>query len=86
VSVNIFFFFYKETAAKLNHLLASCLESAECLEKQRSIYEKYGVFTSSLIDGLINKLKSYNGRTLRKDIENDKEKVLYIVKKYSNIG
>ena len=86
ISVNIFHEENKETASKLNHLPASCVESAECLEKQRDVYEKYGVFSSTLIDGLIKRLKSYNDRTLRKDIENDQEKVLNLVKKYTNIG
>ena len=86
VSVNIFHEEHKETASKLSHLPASCVESAECLEQQRSVYEKHGVFSTALIDGLLKKLKSFDDRTLRKDIEGDVKKVLSVVKKYSNIG
>jgi glutamine synthetase len=85
VNVNIFDDAHKETAAKLSHLPASCAESADCLEAQKAVYEKYGVFSNVLIDGLASKLKSYNDRTLRKDIEHDDEKVLAVVNKYRKI-
>ena len=86
VSVNIFKEANKEVAAKLNHLPASCVESAECLEKQRGFYEKNGVFSAAVIDGFIKKLKALNDKTLRKDIEGDEKKVLELVRKYTNVG
>ena len=86
VSVNIFDDAHKATAEKLSHLPASCAESAECLEQQRSIYEAYGVFSKNLLDGLIKKLKSYDDRTLRTDIGNDMMKITELVKTYINIG
>ncbi len=86
VSVNIFDDAHKQVIERLNQLPASCVESAECLEKQRAIYEKHEVFSPALINGLINKLKSYNDRTLRKDIEKDEQKTLEVVMKYINIG
>ncbi|MCL2074151.1 MAG: glutamine synthetase family protein [Marinilabiliaceae bacterium] len=86
VSVNIFHEENKETAKRLSHLPASCIESAECLDNQRVFYEKNGVFSKGLIDGLIKKLTAFNDRTLRTDIEGDNEKVLNVVKKYTNVG
>ena len=86
VSVNIFDDAHKATAERLSHLPASCAESAECLEQQRSIYEAYGVFSKNLLDGLIKKLKSYDDRTLRTDIGNDMMKITELVKTYINVG
>jgi len=70
----------------LEQLPASCYESAKCLEKQREYYEKNNIFDKSLIDGLINTLKSYNDATLRKDIENNPEEIKQLVKKYFYCG
>ena len=86
VIVNIFDDAHKATAERLSHLPASCAESAECLEQQRSIYEAYGVFSKNLLDGLIKKLKSYDDRTLRTDIGNDMMKITELVKTYINVG
>lgn len=84
VSVNIFDEAHKATAEKLSHLPASCAESAECLEKQRSIYEEYGVFSKNMLDGIIKKLKAYDDRTLRQDIGDDKARITELVKTYMN--
>lgn len=86
VSVNIFDDAHKATAEKLSHLPASCAESAECLEKQRSIFEERGVFSKNLIEGTLKKLKSYNDRTLRQDIGKDKDKIAELVETFINIG
>lgn len=86
VNVNIFDDAHKAVAERLSHLPSSCEESAECLEKQRSIYEKYQVFSPRLIDGLIKKLASYQDRTLRQDISNDPEKIQQLVETYINAG
>jgi len=86
VDVNIFHDEYKETLNKLNHLPDSCAESAECLEKQEDIYLKYDVFTPRLIEGIISKLKAYNDRELRKDISNDKDRIMNLVNQYFHCG
>lgn len=86
VSVNIFDDNHKAVAEKLSHLPASCEESADCLEKQRNIYEAKNVFSPALINGLIKKLKSYKDKTLRSDLGDNKEKTLETVNKYINIG
>ena len=86
VNVNIHL---KENEHKLQGLAQlpdSCAASADCLEKQRAIFESRGVFSPAMIDGVINMLRSYNDRTLRADIGNDQEKMLELVHKYFHCG
>ena len=78
-----------ENADKLKELAQlpdSCAASADCLEKQRSYFEKYNVFSPAMIDGILTKLRSYNDQTLRKDLENDPEGILALVKNYFHCG
>lgn len=86
VNVNIFDEAHKNIAERLSHLPCSCSESAEYLRKQRDIYEAGGVFSSSLIDGLIQKLSAYNDKNLRQEIEHDPEKIQALVEKYIHAG
>lgn len=86
VNVNIFDEAHKEVAERLSHLPTSCFESAECLEKQRSIYEARQVFSPALIDGTIRKLRAYNDKTLRQDISNDPDKIAEMVQNFINAG
>lgn len=86
VNVNIFDDAHKTVADRLSHLPTSCAESADCLKKQRDIYEAKHVFSPGLIDGLINKLSTYNDRTLRQDISNDPEKTEELVRTFINAG
>ena len=68
VNVNIH---QKENADKLKALAQlpdSCAASADCLQKQRTVFEQYNVFSPAMIDGIISRLRSYNDATLRKDI------------------
>ncbi|MBQ2024053.1 MAG: glutamine synthetase [Alistipes sp.] len=86
VNVNIH---QKQNAERLNSLEQlpdNCTLSAECLERQREIYQQYNVFSPAMIDGIIKRLKSYNDQTLRADIGNDREKMLASVEKYFHCG
>ena len=86
VNVNIH---QKENADRLASLAClpdSCEASADCLESQRDIFEKYNVFSPAMIDGIIRKLRSYSDRTLRADIGEDREKMLDLVEKYFHCG
>jgi glutamine synthetase len=64
VDVNIFHAEHKSIRDKLQQLPTSCWESAECLSKDRKIYERDGVFPAVVIDGLIKTLKDYNDKDL----------------------
>ena len=86
VNVNIH---QKENADRLNSLAClpdSCAASAVCLEEQRAAFEKNNVFSPAMIDGIIKRLKSYNDKTLRADIADDKDKMLSLVHQYFHCG
>ena len=86
VDVNIHDKKHEEKLLSLEQLPASCWESAEELEKKRSIYEKDGVFSPSLIDGVIKKLKSYNDKDIRSETKNDPSKMKELVEQYYHCG
>ena len=86
VNVNIH---QKENEDKLKDLAQlpdNCSASADCLEKQRAIFEKYNVFSPSMIDGIISKLKSYDDKTLRQDIGDDQDQMIKLVYRYFHCG
>ncbi len=86
VNVNIH---KEENADKLNSLEQlpdSCVASAQCLERQRKVYEECGVFSPAMIDGIIAKLRAYNDTTLRADLDGKTEEMLKLVKKYFHCG
>lgn len=86
VNVNIH---QKEHADKLNSLEQlpdSCDASADCLQRQRTIFEKHNVFSPAMIDGIIKQLRSHNDRNLRSEIEQDPEKMLKMVQRFFHCG
>lgn len=86
VNVNIH---QKENADKLKALAQlpdSCAASADCLQKQRTVFEQYNVFSPAIIDGIISRLRSYNDATLRKDIQDKPEEMLALVSKFFHCG
>ena len=62
VDVNIFDPKHRKIQGKLPQLPTSCWESAECLLKDREIYERDGVFSPVVIDGLVKMLNSYDDK------------------------
>ena len=86
VNVNIHKEENADKLSTLDQLPDSCAASADCLERQREVFEKYNVFSPAMINGIINKLRSYNDLTLRKDIEGNNEEMLNIVKRYFHCG
>ncbi|ADV42595.1 glutamine synthetase family protein [Bacteroides helcogenes] len=86
VNVNIH---QRENESKLRSLAQlpdSCEASADCLEKQRAVFERYDVFSPAMIDGIIRKLRSYNDRTLRADLAGRPEAMLKLVHEYFHCG
>lgn len=86
VNVNIH---QKENADKLALLAQlpdSCVASADCLERQRAVFEEHNVFSPAMIDGIIKRLRSYDDAALRASIGGDKEKMLELVRKYFHCG
>lgn len=86
VDVNIFDEKYKNRLAHLSQLPCSCWESADCLEKNRSTYEKYNVFPTQIIDGIIKHLKSFNDADLRDSIKNNRKEIMRLVTTYMHCG
>jgi glutamine synthetase len=86
VDVNIHDEKHKHHVAGLKHLPASCWQSAQELENQRGIYEKYDVFPSRIIDGMVNKLCSYNDLHLRESVKNSEKEIMKLVNTYLHCG
>ena len=63
-----------ENAARLStlkQLPASCMQSADCLEKDRAIYEEADVFRPRMIDGILKALRVHHDERLRHDAQSD---------------
>ncbi len=86
VNVNIHKEENADKLSTLDQLPDSCAASAGCLERQREVFEKYNVFSPAMINGIINKLRSYNDLTLRRDIEGNNDEMLNIVKRFFHCG
>ena len=86
VDVNIFDEEHKERLAQLKQLPVSCWDSAERLMEHADIYNKYGVFPLSVLDGTARKLKSFNDKGLRERLEKDLEQLQKVVNQYIHCG
>lgn len=82
VDVNIHDEKNEQVLDSLGQLPDSCAASADCLERQRAIYEDRGVFSKALIDGILAELRAYGDRTLRHDVANDPEAQKKLVERY----
>jgi glutamine synthetase len=82
VSVNIFDKKYININEKLDKLPDSCSESADYLKKQSEIYKKFDVFPQRILDAIFRQLKSFNDKTIRKNIEGNNKKIIELVDKY----
>lgn len=77
---------HAERLAQLDHLPDSCDASAECLLRQRAVYEANHIFSPHMINGIVKELKSYNDRTMRHDIANDRHEIGILVKRFFHCG
>ena len=68
VNVNIHQSENADKLKRLSQLPANCGESARCLDSQRSVYEKYDVFSPKMIDGIISKLEEYDDAEIIKEL------------------
>lgn len=82
VSGNLFTEENKAFREKLELLPASCWESAENLDRQRSFYEKSNVFPPGLIDSIVKRLKSYEDKDLSERLYGKKDELAKLVNKY----
>lgn len=86
VNVNIHQKEHEDKLKGLAQLPDSCEASADCLERQRKVFEAYNVFSPAMIDGIIKKLRSYNDKTLRSEVEGNQEEMLKLVTRYFHCG
>ena len=86
VNVNI----HKKENAKLLASLAtlpdSCWASAETLLKQRAVYEAKGVFSPTMIDGIVRELKAFDDRTLRASVTKSAKAMKALVEEFFHCG
>ena len=86
VDVNIHDAQNADRLAQLAQLPDSCVASADCLERQREVFEQQGVFSPAMIDGIINQLRTFDDATLRQRVESWPEEVMKLVKTYFHCG
>jgi glutamine synthetase len=67
-------------------LPTSCHESAIELNRHRSIYEKDGVFSPILIDGIISSLNKFEDKNIRDEIKKNPAMMVDIVRRYYHCG
>ncbi|MDE6541227.1 MAG: glutamine synthetase, partial [Muribaculaceae bacterium] len=60
VDVNIHSAENASRLAALDSLPVDCAQSADCLESVRGIFERAGVFSPGMIDGILARLRSYD--------------------------
>ena len=86
VNVNIHDKQNADRLAQLAQLPDSCVASADCLERQRQVFEEYNVFSPEMIDGIIAQLRAFDDKTLRKDIEQYPDEIMKLVIQYFHCG
>lgn len=86
VNVNIFKPEFREKLAQLEQLPLSCWESAEALERKRSVFEEGHLFPPGLISNQVARLKSYNDKGLSEKLEGNTGEIKILVEKYIHAG
>ena len=86
VNVNIHAAEHADRLATLAQLPDSCVASADCLDRQRKVFEEYGVFSPAMIDGIIAELRAFDDTTLRKNIEGYQEEIQKLVTRFFHCG
>lgn len=85
VDVNIHTAEGAERLASLDHLPASCVESAEALQRQRAIFEARGVFDPRYIDMAVKNLESYDDSDLHERAKADPALMSELVAKFFHV-
>lgn len=86
VSVNIHKSENREKLESLKSLPASCTASARMLNEQREAFERLGIFSPQLIDGIIHTLEKFNDSEIRSKTENSHKEMMKLVKKHWHCG
>jgi glutamine synthetase len=86
ISVNIFKDEHKDRLAQLEHLPASCYESAQALKKQKNIFMEYDVFTEGMINDAAKELEALNDDQLSERLYGKNDEIRKLVDAYFHIG
>lgn len=86
VDVNIFSSDHEKIRSKLPQLPSSCWESADCLLKDRKIYEHNNVFAPVVIDRITEELKAYDDRNMNEVLYQKKDKIKELINRHIHCG
>lgn len=86
VSVNIHNDENKDKLESLKSLPDCCVASAAALDADKNVFEEYGVFSPSLINGIIKKLRAFDDEDLRKKLSNSHKDMMEVVRKFWHCG
>ncbi len=82
VDVNIFEKEHASKVDKLESLPTSCWTSADCLAKDRAVFEANGIFPAKKIDNVIEHLKSYEDEFLSEELYGNVDAIRELVENY----
>lgn len=86
IDVNIFRDEHKARLAELEHLPASCHESAQALKKLKEILMKHDVFSEGLINGIAANLEAHDDFQLSEKLYGKNDEIRKLVDKFLHIG
>ena len=86
VNVNIHDAANADKLHNLSTLPDSCAASADVLERHRDVFERRGVFSKSMIDGIIAQLRSFDDVGLRARAESSHSLAEELVRRYFHCG
>ena len=82
VDVNIFHDEFKRIQKTLPQLPLSCWQSADCLLRDRTVYEKDAVFSPKVIDGIARNLKNYDDKDLSRKLYGKPAKIKDLINRH----
>lgn len=77
---------HKSEKKKLDQLPASCFEAAECLEKDKDVYEQFNVFPKGLIDKHIMRLKEHDDKDMSEKLFGNTSALSNLIDKHIHCG
>ncbi|MCQ1536636.1 glutamine synthetase [Methanosarcina sp. KYL-1] len=86
IGVNIFKEEHKDRLAQLEHLPASCYESAQALKNLKDVFMQYDVFTEGMINDSVKYLEGLNDNQLSERLYGKNEEIRKLVNAYIHIG
>ena len=86
VNVNIHDKVNAERLSQLSTLPDSCVASAAVLERQREVFESQGVFSRSMIDGILKQLRAFGDADLRERIAEGRNATEQLVRRFFHCG